>query len=278
MAESGSNEKRDAGGVFIISVGNEVLTGDVVDTNSNWLARQATRRGGRVRRVTTIPDEVDTIAEAVRDAVARQAMLVLVTGGLGPTQDDLTLQGIARGVGRPLAEDARALQMVAQRYNELGAQGYVQPGLTEARRKMAVLPQGATPLWNSVGGAPGVRVDVGETAIVALPGVPGEMKAIFLESLTDLLAERLPDAYAERAGRAMLQDDSILSAYHRRVSADHPAVYVKTRVEVFGTSDSILITFGASAPTEDAAKALVDAAYEDMRTSLAAGGIELRPV
>lgn len=264
--------------VEIISVGNEVLTGDVVDTNSNWLARQATQRGGRVRRVTTIPDEVDTIAEAVREALGRAAGLVFVTGGLGPTQDDLTLQGIAQGVGRGLAEDPRALAMVAQRYNELAAQGYVAAGLTEARRKMAVLPVGATPLWNSVGGAPGVRLDVGETVIVALPGVPGEMRAIFLESLGEMLAERLPNAYAERAGRAMMQDDSILSAYHRRVTANHPGVYVKTRVEVFGASDSILITFAASAETQPEAQALVDAAYAEMGASLAAGGIELRAV
>ncbi|MFN8474648.1 MAG: molybdopterin-binding protein [Anaerolineae bacterium] len=264
--------------VEIISVGNEVLTGDVVDTNSNWLARQATQRGGRVRRVTTIPDEVDTIAEAVRDALGRAATLIFVTGGLGPTQDDLTLEGIAQGVGRRLAEDPRALKMVEQRYDELAAQGYVKPGLTEARRKMALLPEGATPLWNSVGGAPGVRLDEGEAVIVALPGVPGEMRAIFLESLGDLLSERLPNAYAERAGRAMMQDDSILSAYHRRVSANHLGVYVKTRVEVFGTSDSILVTFAASAKTQLEAQAMVDAAYEEMRASLAADGIEFRAV
>ncbi len=259
--------------VEIIAVGNEVLAGDVVDTNSNWLARQVTRRGGRVARITTIPDALETIAQAVRDAGARHANLILVTGGLGPTADDLTLAGIAAGLGRPVAEDPAALAMVEQRYAELAAQGYVQPGLTDARRKMAALPQGSRPLWNSVGGAPGVRVDAEGATIVALPGVPEEMKAIFLESLADLLAERLPLAYAERAGLAQVQDDSLLAPHHRAVSAAFRDVYVKTRVQAFGTVDTILVTFATSASTAAEAQARVNAAFEALRDSLAAAGI-----
>ncbi len=259
--------------VEIIAVGNEVLIGDVLDSNSNWLARQVTQRGGTMRRVTTIPDEVETIAQVVRDALARQSDLIFCTGGLGPTADDLTLAGIAAALGLPLAENAAAVDMVARRYNELAEQGYVQPGLTDARRKMARLPQGATPLWNSVGGAPGVRVDSGPTAIVALPGVPQEMKAIFLESLTDLLDERLPMAHAERSGRAVIQDDSLLAPHHQRVSQAHPDVYVKTRVEVFGASDAIRVTFSAAAPTQAQAQARVDAAFADMQAALAGAGI-----
>lgn len=259
----------------ILAVGNEVLTGDVVDTNSNWLARQVTRRGGKMTRVTTLPDVVDIIAQAVRDALDRRADLILVTGGLGPTADDLTLAGIALGLDRPLAEDPAALAMVARRYAELAERGYVQPGLTDARRKMAALPQGSQPLWNSVGGAPGVRLDVDGATLVALPGVPEEMKAIFLESLTDVLAERLPLAYAERAGLAQVQDDSLLAPYHHAVSAAFPDVYVKTRVQAFGTTDTILVTFAASAPTPAEARARVDAAYDALRVSLATAGIAL---
>ena len=259
----------------ILSIGNEVLNGDVVDTNSNWLARQVARRGGRVRRVTTLPDEVETIGQALADALARRVDLVLCTGGLGPTADDLTLAAIAHGVGRPLAEDAAALDMVRRRYDDLAGRGYVQPGLNEGRRKMARLPQGALPLWNSVGGAPGVRLDVGPTAIIALPGVPEEMKAIFLESLGDLLAERLPLAYAERAGQAHMQDDSRLAPHHQAVSAAYPDVYIKTRVQVFGTSDTIRITFAASAPTPAEAEARVDAAFAAMTAKLGKAGIHL---
>ena len=258
----------------ILSIGNEVLNGDVVDTNSNWLARQVTRRGGRVQRVTTLPDAVETIGQAVRDALARRADLVLCTGGLGPTADDLTLAGIAHGVERPLVEDEAALEMVRQRYDDLAHQGYVQPGLNEGRRKMARLPHGATPLWNSVGGAPGVRLDIGTTVIVALPGVPEEMKAIFLESLGDLLAERLPLAYAERAGLAHMQDDSRLAPHHQAVSAAFPDVYIKTRVQVFGASDVIRITFAASAPTQAEAEARVDDAFAAMQDTLARAGIQ----
>lgn len=259
----------------IIAVGNEVLAGDVLDTNSNWLARQITRRGGRVTRITTIPDELNTVAEAVRAALERRPDLILMTGGLGPTADDLTLAGVAQALGRPLAEDALALDMVARRYADLAARGYVQPGLTETRRKMAAIPEGTRPLWNSVGGAPGVRIDLNGSILIALPGVPEEMKAIFLESLGDVLAERLPLAYAERAGRAQIQDDSLLAPHHQQVSAAHPDVYVKTRVQVFGSTDTILITFAASAPTSADAQARVDAAYAAMRSSLAEAGIRL---
>lgn len=263
--------------VEILSIGNEVLNGDVVDTNANWLARQVTHRGGRVRRITTIPDEIETIAQAVRDALGRQADLILCSGGLGPTADDLSLAGIARALNLPLVENPRGLDMVRRRYDDLGARGYVQPGLTEARRKMARLPAGATPLWNSVGGAPGVRVDIGQATLIALPGVPEEMHAIFLESLDDVFQQRLPLAYAERSGSAHMQDDSILAPHHRQVSQRHPHVYVKTRVKVFGAADTIRITFAASAPTEDEARRRVQAALDDMAAELAAAGIRFTP-
>ena len=125
-----------------------------------------------------------------------------------------------------------------------------------------------------MGGAPGVRLAVGPSVIIALPGVPEEMKAIFLESLGDLLAERLPLAYAERAGLAHMQDDSRLAPHHQAVSAAFPDVYIKTRVQVFGTSDTIRITFAASAPTQAEAEVRVEAAFAAMTATLGEAGID----
>ena len=263
--------------VEILAIGNEVLSGDVVDTNSNWLARQATQRGGQVRRITAIPDTVDQVAQATREALGRRVDVLLCTGGLGPTVDDLTLAGIAEGLGWPLVEDDAALEMIEQRFGDLAQRGHVSPGLTDARRKMARLPRGATPLWNPVGTAPGVFLAVEGAAILVMPGVPEEMRAIFQASLTEVLAGRLPLAFAERAGLAHTQDDSLLAPHHAQISRAFPDVYVKTRVQAFGLSPTILVTFAASAPSQSEAQARVDAAFEALREALAGAGIPLDP-
>src|SRR6185369_12627059 len=121
-------------------------------------------------------------------ALDRAPRMIITSGGLGPTADDLTLTAVALGLGRELHLHDQALQMVRERYDELTAQGALgQGGLNPAREKMAWLPAGAWPLHNPVGTAPAVMLESGDTTIICLPGVPSELKGIYSNSLQPFL-------------------------------------------------------------------------------------------
>ena len=147
--------------------------------------------------------------------------------------------------------------MVRERYREFAARGYVPfAEMNEARRKMARLPRGATPVTNPIGGAPGVLLELGETAVVSLPGVPEELQAIVDESLADLF-ERIFGAahYEERALVVELQDESAIAAQLRAAQAAFPHVYVKSRAKLLGSTRVIRVTLA----TRDCDAAVVDA-------------------
>jgi len=166
--------------VAIVTVGDELLSGDTVNTNAAWLGEQLTRRGARVERVTVLPDREAEIAAVVNEYRARYDA-VIVTGGLGPTHDDVTMAGVAAAFGVPVERNEEALAWLA----EVG--GYSNEDLAAGT---ADLPRGAEALHNEVGVAPGCRMD----AVYVLPGVPAEMEAMF-ETVADAF-EGTPDHVA----------------------------------------------------------------------------------
>jgi nicotinamide-nucleotide amidase len=166
----------------IICVGYELLNGNTLNTNAQWLAAQLTTLGFRVRRCTVVGDDIPDISAAVRESLSRGPKVLILTGGLGPTFDDKTLEGVAQALSVPLAIHRRALKMVAEKYRKAEVSLGKIP-LTEARLKMARLPRGAKPLPNPVGTAPGVEIIHDSTRIYCLPGVPAEMTSIFNSSI-----------------------------------------------------------------------------------------------
>jgi molybdenum cofactor synthesis domain-containing protein len=118
-----------AGDMEIICVGNELLIGKTLNTNAQWIAKQATALGIAVKRVTVVADDVNEIAKAVREALSRKPQFIVTTGGLGPTFDDKTLAGIAEALKRMLAVNAEALAMVRKKY-EAYAKEKEQPQLS----------------------------------------------------------------------------------------------------------------------------------------------------
>jgi len=264
--------------VEIISAGNEVLIGDVLDTNSNWLCRRITGLGGLVRRTVMLRDDVTAIATEVRGALERRPTLILTVGGLGPTSDDRTLEGVALGLGVPLRLHRTAERIVAEKYAEFHANGFVPfAEMNESRRKMARLPEGAEPIVNPVGGAPAVRCVCGDTTIVCLPGVPGELMAIVNESLDDVTASVFGAAhYEERSLLVGLQDESAIAAILQAAEEAHPAVYVKSRAKMLGSARVIRITLSARGPGEAAVTALLDPAADQLLTQIAAAGFDVR--
>lgn len=175
--------------VEIITVGYEILDGDVLDTNSNWLAVQISRAGHRLARITVVEDLVPVVAECLKDCFSRSPDMILVCGGLGPTKDDLTLEGVALGLGRGLVDNEEAMAMIRKRYARMHPEAPPAQVMTEARRKMGRLPGGSTPLNNPAGTAPGVIIQIRKSSIICLPGVPDELKAIFTESILPRLGK-----------------------------------------------------------------------------------------
>jgi molybdenum cofactor synthesis domain-containing protein len=151
--------------VAVITVGDELLAGDTVNTNAAWLCERLTARGVRVERVTTLPDRVADIARVVNEYHAEYDAVV-VTGGLGPTHDDLTMEGVAAAFGRDVEEHEGALAWLTEHG------GYAAEDLAEGTTH---LPAGARMLPNDEGVAPGAVVE----SVYVLPGVPAEMEAMF---------------------------------------------------------------------------------------------------
>lgn len=218
--------------VELFAIGNELLVGQVLDTNTHWLIRSLTTLGAHVRRAHILPDAYDEIADAISAAIRRAPRLIVTTGGLGPTDDDLTLRAIARMLDVPLVEDPIALDMVRRRYEYLAS---IRPNfsaeINEARRKMALFPQGGRPLANPSGAAPGLVLDINsQTTLVCLPGVPSEMKDIFSTSLQPVLQSTIgAGSYLEHTIVLDRGDESRIAEMLQRIQASHPTVYVKSR-------------------------------------------------
>ena len=166
--------------VEILNTGSELLDGRVVNTNGAWVAGRCSAHGLRVRRITVVGDELGEISSAIREILSRKPALLIITGGLGPTPDDMTAKAIAEALGKELKLDRDALAMLRRFYGQ---------ELTPAREKMAWLPEGARALENPVGAAPGMMVEHGGTKLIALPGVPAEMEAMFEAHVEPILAE-----------------------------------------------------------------------------------------
>lgn len=156
----------------ILSQGDELTTGQTVDTNANWLAGRLWGLGVPIRRILTAPDDLDEIVAVLREA-ALLGDVVVSTGGIGPTRDDWTAEAAAIAFGAPLEEDAEALAQVEARYAAWGRT--MQP----SARKQALLPRGCRVIENHWGTAPAFAMDTSGCTLFFLPGVPREMRPLF---------------------------------------------------------------------------------------------------
>lgn len=168
----------------IVAVGTELLLGDVLNGNAAWLGRELAAIGVDVEQTTVVGDNIERIAGSLAHASARSDV-VIVTGGLGPTQDDLTREALARLTGSPLERDPELETALVRRYEAVG-----RPDFARNNLRMADRPRGAVALPNSAGTAPGLRVTHGGVVLYALPGVPTEMREIFTARVRDELADR----------------------------------------------------------------------------------------
>ncbi|HEX6587493.1 MAG TPA: competence/damage-inducible protein A [Longimicrobiales bacterium] len=171
----------------IVAIGDELLLGQTIDTNSAWLARELAQHGIRVVRGTTTGDDERAIRDAVGGALERTGAVVC-TGGLGPTRDDLTRPVVASMFGRALRIDDDVLAALEARFRRIGRE------MSPLNRCQAEVPEGALVLPNANGTAPGlILTDDDDRFVVLLPGVPREMRGLFEDHLLPWLLERWPE-------------------------------------------------------------------------------------
>ncbi|HEX2179801.1 MAG TPA: competence/damage-inducible protein A [Actinomycetota bacterium] len=167
----------------VINVGSELLLGTFENTNLGKICRELDQIGLEVAFATTVGDDEAAIAGTIRAAVERTDA-VIVTGGLGPTHDDLTREALAAASGQPLQFHPELERELRRFFTERGRQ------MNELNLTQAYLPAGAAAIPNPRGTAPGIRLEIGGTPVFALPGVPGEMMGMLVEQVLPALADR----------------------------------------------------------------------------------------
>ena len=174
--------QRDAMQAEIIAVGTELTSGAKLDTNSQWLSTELAARGIHVEYHTAVADTLESIVSVIRHAI-RRVQFVLITGGLGPTLDDITRQALAEILHVSLIEDPEYLEIIRKMFESRGRE------MPDRNRIQAKFPAGTEPLPNPIGTAPGILCEIprlsaaSQCVVAALPGVPAEMKRMFLEQL-----------------------------------------------------------------------------------------------
>ncbi len=183
----------------IIAIGSELTCGSKLDTNSQWLSRELEALGWTVMRHTTLADDMDSVVSEFRAAAAR-AQVILITGGLGPTLDDITRDALARAFGQRLIRDPESLQQIQELFVARGRE------MPERNHRQADRPEHSAVLFNSCGTAPGVMMRVASNGealsvehddhatirgclIAVMPGVPAEMKPMFLQHIRPFLLD-----------------------------------------------------------------------------------------
>jgi molybdenum cofactor synthesis domain-containing protein len=229
----------------ILTIGNELLSGDVENTNGSWLARRLEAIGVPVRLIAVLPDDIDEIAEFVRRSAA-QAGVVLVTGGLGGTPDDVTREALAAAFGVPQEE-------VVELADELRSRFVSDP---EYAARWARLPAGSRPLENPLGGAPGFAIE----NVYVLPGLPSEMEAMYERIEPELAAER-PIGSWRRTYRT--RESTIVGVLVESARL-HPGVLVGSYPRFVATGPEVDVVLKSSDPDAlRAAVAWIEEALDD---------------
>jgi nicotinamide-nucleotide amidase len=266
--------------VEIICVGNELLIGKTLNTNAQWLTRRATTLGLTTRRVTVVGDNIEEISSAIKEAIQRRPGFILTTGGLGPTFDDKTLEGLAEALGRRIEVNEEALKMVKDKYLSYAQEGRMEAAeLTPHRVKMAKLPEGAKPLSNPVGTAPAVSIEHENVTIIALPGVPSEMKSIFDESVASVLKQAAHGVtFFEASIEATKVIESEMAPLIEKVMHSNPHVYIKSHPK--GAERVPRIEFHLSTTSKDSgtARKQVSKALLQLTELIQQKGGKLKPI
>jgi nicotinamide-nucleotide amidase len=232
----------------IIAIGSELLTPDRTDTNSLWLTEKLNDIGIEVKLKTIVGDDDARLEETIRDALKR-SRVVIMTGGLGPTEDDITRKIAARAMGRRLLLNERVLETIREKFRHWGRQ------MPEINSRQAMVMEGAEVLDNPNGSAPGMYVEHEGRAVALLPGPPREMRPMFENFVQARLAAKAGDV---RVARRVLRvaglgesavDEKIAPIYTQYKNPQTTILFNRSEIEIHLT---------AQAGTEAEAELLLD--------------------
>ena len=232
----------------IIATGSEMLTPTRTDTNSLWLTEKLNAIGIEVKRKTIVGDDDERMEQALRDALGR-AGLVITTGGLGPTEDDVTRGAVARAVGREMVLDEAIVTNIKAKFASFGRE------MPESNKKQAYVIAGAETLPNPNGSAPGMFLEHEGTLVALLPGPPREMKPMFEQSVAPRLTEKAGGVcVVRRVLRVVGLGESALD----ELIAPIYTTYANPQTTILFNRAEIEVNLTAQSPTPEAAEALLD--------------------
>ncbi|MEM0027499.1 MAG: nicotinamide mononucleotide deamidase-related protein [Ignisphaera sp.] len=243
---------------WIFTIGTELVQGRVVNTNAAYIGRRLTLLGFNVIGVITLVDDVEIVSKYLSSVLLHDSPRVIVTtGGLGPTYDDRTLEAVAKALNRRLILNEEAFKAVKEKYDKRGLP------LTPERIKMAYLPEGAKPIPNPIGTAPGSWIEHENTIIVSLPGVPNEMMSMWEGWVEPRLKSIGPSIHiAEITIRLVGVPEASLAPFIEKAVKKFARIYVKShpRGEELGKPVIELYIMASDESSEKAIKIAEDVA------------------
>ena len=238
----------------IISVGTELLLGNIVNTNAQYIAKEMAKMGIDLYYQSVVGDNEERLSNVLKTALERSD-LIITTGGLGPTKDDLTKEVAASYFGKQLVFDKKTYEHVKQRLESYGISQ-----MTKSQEKQAMVPEGALVITNPAGLAPGIIMAQGNKAIIMLPGPPKEMKALFAEC-SRLYINRLSDhVFVSINIKVKGPDEMPLSVIGEAPIADQLGDILDNEnppVATYAKEDGVLIRVTASGKTREDALVLM---------------------
>ena len=256
----------------IFAIGNELCYGRVYDTNSFWIADQVTRLGAKVQRITCVPDSIADICTVVKEAVSRTPHFIILSGGLGPTPDDLTIEAVSKIFNLPVVTRVEILQLMAARRGVPLDQ--LPPNLVRMARSL----EGAECLPNPLGWAPVTLIKNSDTTIITLPGPPAEMNACFNEYIAKRIRERTPyESISKRV--AVTMAESRISPIIEEIMKNTPGTYLKPLVSEYQRDKNLLpVEVIVFAEDEEACRKKMKETQERLRELLVQNGGNLTPL
>jgi nicotinamide-nucleotide amidase len=241
----------------ILCIGTELTRGELVNTNATWIAERLTATGFEVHAIDTLPDDRAAIVEGLRRLAARHR-IVVVTGGLGPTTDDLTAECAAAAASVPLIRHEPSLEAIRRRFLAIGRE------FTPSNAKQADLPASAEVLPNPIGTAPGFLLPLAGAQLFFTPGVPTEMKRMFEEQILPRIAPLAPNGIVQNHLKTFGQTESKVGELLAGVEAAFPGVTIGYRAHFPEIEVKVLARAAARAEAQQ----LADAATREVRARL----------
>ena len=209
--------------VEIIATGDELIYGRILDTNSHWIAKRVAEMGARLRRVTMIGDEPTLIGSTLLNALKRDAHFIVITGGLGPSEDDLTVDSIGIALNQSTIMDEEGASKIEATYRK---RGITEQSSIDRGRRMARILEESQPMQNPVGFAVGMKIDIGGKTVCTLPGVPSEMKGMFDAHVAPMIMSQTNTVFVARTFNVSMVWKDFFPLY-RRMQVDYPDIYIK---------------------------------------------------